>query len=444
MLLEQIVLYALIYIVEAIILLQYCNSLFKRRYSQAVTSTCVIFLYIIPFVTVIYNNSFANGLSFFLATYLFITIFYYCNKLVALFHTSMLTIIMGLCELIVLSLLKIFIADFPVTMENYTNLIILAILSKTLYLFIVRLILLFRQKNNTNHQSSECMLALSIIPLTSFSVMITFILINFEYNTYGKTNLFIIGSSFLLLFANLISFSIYTSIQHNNDEYTVLKLQLQKESDTIKYYKMINKQYETKNVLIHDIRKLLNTLSILNKTGDTEKIDEYLRNISGIEALQTPIKVCDNELLNSILAQYIKRSKENHMNFEIDIRKNTVNFLSEDDLTSLICNLLDNSFEAAINCDNANITLNIYPKNSTIVFSIINSCHVKPLYSPHGELISTKENNTINHGYGLKSINRIVKKYSGTLQMYYEDNLNTFHTIIAFPLSYESHPYSAN
>lgn len=34
------------------------------------------------------------------------------------------------------------------------------------------------------------------------------------------------------------------------------------------------------------------------------------------------------------------------------------------------------------------------------------------------------------HGFGLKSIRRIIKKYNGDIEMYYNDVTCTFHTII--------------
>ena len=34
------------------------------------------------------------------------------------------------------------------------------------------------------------------------------------------------------------------------------------------------------------------------------------------------------------------------------------------------------------------------------------------------------------HGFGIKSIKKVVKQYHGNLQMYYDNDSGTFHTII--------------
>lgn len=44
--------------------------------------------------------------------------------------------------------------------------------------------------------------------------------------------------------------------------------------------------------------------------------------------------------------------------------------------------------------------------------------------------LPTKKENKHRHGYGLKSIERIIKKYMGDMKMYYDNKTTTFHTII--------------
>lgn len=53
------------------------------------------------------------------------------------------------------------------------------------------------------------------------------------------------------------------------------------------------------------------------------------------------------------------------------------------------------------------------------------------LFDSHGKLKTSKKD-TISHGYGLKSIERVVNKYNGFIDMYYDENDSTFHTLISF------------
>ena len=65
-----------------------------------------------------------------------------------------------------------------------------------------------------------------------------------------------------------------------------------------------------------------------------------------------------------------------------------------------------------------------------ILVTVRNSCAENP-FDKYGNLISTKES-PAKHGYGIKSIERVVKKYNGNMSMYFDDETSTFHTNILF------------
>ena len=53
-----------------------------------------------------------------------------------------------------------------------------------------------------------------------------------------------------------------------------------------------------------------------------------------------------------------------------------------------------------------------------------------PFSKQDGSLMTNKPDQ-LKHGFGLKSIRKTVKKYNGDIQMYFNDETMTFHTIIA-------------
>lgn len=125
--------------------------------------------------------------------------------------------------------------------------------------------------------------------------------------------------------------------------------------------------------------------------------------------------------------------------FHTDIRNASLDFLADNDVTSLFCNLLDNAVEAAHGIPDAYIELScsIRGKTPFVVINIINSCKGNPFQTngnPNKVLtehhLPTKKNNRSSHGFGLKSIRKTVNHYNGDIQMYYNEDTNTFHTII--------------
>lgn len=144
-----------------------------------------------------------------------------------------------------------------------------------------------------------------------------------------------------------------------------MQLQLQKEYDLTEYYKLLIEQHENQSILIHDIKKHLNSISLLNQQNETEKIDLYINQIIHSSDLQTSLHISDNDILNAILSRYIQKCRTQRIDFRIDIRKQSMNFLETNDLTSLICNLLDNAFEAASLQENSFMELHISRKENT-------------------------------------------------------------------------------
>ncbi len=70
---------------------------------------------------------------------------------------------------------------------------------------------------------------------------------------------------------------------------------------------------------------------------------------------------------------------------------------------------------------------------SLTVLSLINSCPENPFSGKTGRLVSSKKD-SLRHGYGIRSIERVVKAYHGDMQMYYEEERQEFHTVITLLL----------
>lgn len=237
-------------------------------------------------------------------------------------------------------------------------------------------------------------------------------------------------STLFLLIINLITWSIYSYTQRKNQEFTALQIQLQKEQDTADYNKMLLKQSENQQILIHDIKKHLNSISLLNEQGQTEKISAYIHQLVNSSDLQTAVRMCDHALLNAILGRYSRLCMEYGINFHTDVRSHVIDFMDENHLTALFCNLLDNSVEAAHKYSGGYIELTASKRGSgaITIITLINSCRVNP-FDKYGGLVSPRAD-SLHHGFGVKSVERIVKCYNGEMKQYYKAEDYTFHTII--------------
>ena len=170
---------------------------------------------------------------------------------------------------------------------------------------------------------------------------------------------------------------------------------------------------------------------MLNEKNDSDKINAYIQQLMESSDLKETVKICDHEMLNAILCRYQRQCSDKHIIFHTDIRSGAVQSIYPHDLTSLFCNLLDNAVESSDNIPDSFIELTVQRKehSSFIVIIVINSCRYTPVYDQDGLPVSHKPE-TGRHGFGMKSIQKVVKQYHGNLQMYYEHDSATFHTII--------------
>ena len=136
-----------------------------------------------------------------------------------------------------------------------------------------------------------------------------------------------------------------------------MQLLLQKELNSTEYYEMLRLQNENQRILIHDIKRHLQSIDMLNNNKAYDKIGTYINQLMLSADLKEVARLCDHEMLNSILCRYMHQCNMRHITFHVDIRSGTTDFISDNDITSLFCNLLDNAMEAANNIPNAFIEI---------------------------------------------------------------------------------------
>jgi sensor histidine kinase regulating citrate/malate metabolism len=261
--------------------------------------------------------------------------------------------------------------------------------------------------------------------------MFTFINIGENATLPPSLDLMIALSAVFLLAANLLMFGINQYNQKKNMEFTEMQLLLQQESASAQYYEMLRLQNENQRILIHDIKKHLQSIEMLNEQKEHNKISTYIQQLVLSSDLKESSKLCDHEMLNSILCRYMQQCTDSHITFHVDIRSGTTDFIADNDLTSLFCNLLDNAIAAASIIPDSFIEINTSKREKTsfVVITVINSCRKNPFLHKDRQLHTDKTDKS-RHGFGLKSIRKTVNKYHGNIQMYYNDDTLTFHTII--------------
>lgn len=417
-------------LMEAVILWQYSSNLFVPIRSNKRKFFLISVFYTLLFFLSLLQAFQLNLIAYFIANILFLILQFKVKLSTALFHSTVLTTIMGFSELITFGIVSHF---FPkVLSPSSIGVVLHAVFSKFLFFMIAYYVsYLFKGTKTKQASSSFTDIFLLLIPALTIFIMSTFLEMGEVSPLVSPLNTMISISALCLVIINILILGIRQYAQKRNQEFTEMQLLLLKESNNAEYYEMLRTQTEDKNILIHDIKKHLQSIELLNEKNDSEGIRSYIHSLMDSPELKGFSRICDNEILNAILYRYQHQCIEKQISFHVDIRSGAVQQLSWQDLTSLFCNLLDNALEAAETVSNSFIDLSVQKKEGTpyVLVVLINSCREKPTYDAAGSLVSQKTNK-FSHGFGIKSIKKVVQKYHGEMQMYYDEHTKTFHTIL--------------
>ena len=241
----------------------------------------------------------------------------------------------------------------------------------------------------------------------------------------------LLASMALLLVMNFVVFWAYDSDQKFMRNYLMMQADLKEQQAEAEYYRRLAEQTENQKILIHDIKNHLQTIAGLSEDGGESKIHEYVQQLMEMPEMKSSVTYCSQPVLNVILGQYQEICKKKSIQFGVDIRKDSVDYITVDDLTALFGNLLKNAVEAAAGVSEAyiDVTVNYNYKSKQTFISVENSVLYPPRFDGDGGLISRKNDGKL-HGVGIKSIQRAAEHYQGEVSYHYDKEAKCFHMMV--------------
>ena len=180
------------------------------------------------------------------------------------------------------------------------------------------------------------------------------------------------------------------------------------------YRKTMRYLQETSDVR-HDFRQHIIVIGELAKSGQNEKLLEYLDPILKT-VNRSHRQICSDQALDAIAAHYnyAAAKKDVVIKWAIDIGDEMS--IKRSDLCSVVGNLIENSVTAAEECETPDkiVSINIGMLSpGTLVISVINPYKGKVVLGKNGLPKTDKDG----HGIGLRSVASIVDKYGGSMEI---------------------------
>lgn len=194
-----------------------------------------------------------------------------------------------------------------------------------------------------------------------------------------------------------------------------------------KYYEMSVENNKKLSAIRHDISNHIQTAYSLFSNGETQRGIELINELRARYALVEQMVYCNNPVVNIILSNKKSESEEKNIETHIRVKEDLDNIpISDFDLSTVICNLLDNAIRGCICSEQSHprLIVEILQKNQYLVVRVLNSCKIG-MNIESTDSIETTKSNTQTHGLGMPIIAGIAKKYRGDFAVSAQNGLFT-------------------
>lgn len=192
-----------------------------------------------------------------------------------------------------------------------------------------------------------------------------------------------------------------------------------------KYYEAMEQQQFEIRRLKHDLANHLQVLLAL----PLEEKNNYIQKMIENPAFDKVLSYSGDATVNAVLTakESLMRQKEIQFYAKIDIPKELP--FEKPDICALFANALDNAADscALLPAQKRQVELTARAAKGILAVEIRNSCkefdeeNKEKLIRYKDKLPKTTKTDSVNHGYGLKSIQEIVKKYHGNMELKQEN-----------------------
>ena len=213
---------------------------------------------------------------------------------------------------------------------------------------------------------------------------------------------------------------------------------LQEENNTLvmeeqlqhqKYCEMVEVMEQNRE-LIHDTKHHFLVVQEYLKNEEYGNLQKYVTQISDEFQRTVPKVYTGIKILDFILEQKRVVAQKAGIRYEIDTMLLTGIPTTEQETCALFGNLLDNAIEACclVETEEKWIEIQINQSNQLLSIEVLNTFEI-PCIRKQGVFETIKEERSV-HGYGIKSMRRIVDKHQGLIT--YEEKEKIFITKITF------------
>lgn len=321
---------------------------------------------------------------------------YKISTIKALILTFFVQSIMTLIDYIIIMILAKLYGDIT-ALESASALIGRLIIILSRLILFVGLIILSRistKKNNsvTADMSDKEWIQFLIFPIfTICAVMLMTSSVIKSYHSDIIAIYYIIAIGLIVL--NLVVFHLISEILENSRNMKEAEALRQQSIGQLELYNSMRENYNIQRQRTHEYKNQIVCMDMLMKKKDYSKLEDYIGNISdGLDA-QLDMVDTNNDVVNAIFNAKYYEAIKNDVLVVLKINDLSDIKISDNDIVTILSNLLDNAIEAAKQCDIGKriVKIKMLYEDAVLSIAVSNSYKAEPVLTEDGYIRTTKK-----------------------------------------------------
>lgn len=268
-----------------------------------------------------------------------------------------------------------------------------------------------KRNNVTADMSNKEWIQFLIFPI--FTICAVMLMVNSVMKSYHSDIVpvyYIIAIGLIVL--NLVVFHLISEILEHSRKMKEAQILRQQSIGQVELYNSMRENYNIQRQRTHEYKNQIVCMDMLMKKKDYSKLEDYIGNISdGLDA-QLDMVDTNNDVVNAILNAKYYEAIKNDVLFVLKINDLSDIKVSDEDIVTILSNLLDNAIEAAKQCNvgKRTVKIKLLSEDDVLTIAVSNTYKTEPMLTEDGYIRTTK-NNKEEHGWGIRNIVATLEKY---------------------------------
>lgn len=268
-----------------------------------------------------------------------------------------------------------------------------------------------KRNNVTADMSNKEWIQFLIFPI--FTICAVMLMVNSVMKAYHSDIIpvyYIIAIGLIVL--NLVVFHLISEILEHSRKMKEAQILRQQSIGQVGLYNSMRENYNIQRQRTHEYKNQILCMDMLMKKKDYSKLEDYIGNISdGLDA-QLDMVDTNNDVVNAILNAKYYEAIKNDVLFVLKINDLSDIKVSDEDIVTILSNLLDNAIEAAKQCNvgKRTVKIKLLSEDDVLTIAVSNTYKTEPMLTEDGYIRTTK-NNKEEHGWGIRNIVATLEKY---------------------------------